>query len=151
MSDTMLLERPSRDIVDIHPDRGSLETLADRYYALLVLNPEDLARELTAIAREEDRAPEGERHAAARRRLAAWLLLHDEDARIIAGAYDDAVAALPESTRARRLEAERDAVLNGMGFADFRRLTFVLPWLRSESGVELLFPEGVPPRRSDAA
>jgi hypothetical protein len=145
MSYAPVLDRPATsDVVELRPEAGAIEALAEQYYDLLALNPEDLHAALARRARAEDTLPDRERAAAAHRRLSAWLALGDEDARILANAYDEALRALPASLAGRRMEAERDAVLNGMRFADFRRLAGILPWLRAEEGLDLLFPGGSP-------
>jgi len=111
------------------------KTLADYYYELLALAPSDLERELREVAEAERALPERMRYAAARARLLAWLDLSREERRILARSFERVMERLPEDLQAARLEAERDAVLNGMTFAQFRELALALGWASQEEMV----------------
>jgi hypothetical protein len=114
---------------------GTLEqrSLADDYYELLALNPDELCRELREIAEAEYALSEQMRYPAVRARLAAWLELSREERRILAKAFERATATMPEGYRTIRREVERAAVMNGMSFDQFRELTLVLDWASTEA------------------
>ena len=114
------------------------DSLAERFYSFLALPDGELERALAHFIRTEDELPAPARYEAALGRLRAWLELDREDARIIARAYDRALAALPSGFAERRLEAERAVIMNGMTFAEFRALADFLPWLRAP---EYLVPD----------
>ncbi len=111
---------------------------AERYQEWLALPTDELramvADELAAEAALD--APE--RRGAALRRLTAWLTMDPEDTRILARVHDEAAAALPADAARARYEAERDAILHGLGFGDFTRLVEMVPWLRSSLGLALM-------------
>jgi hypothetical protein len=107
-------------------------SLADRFYDLLALSTRDLDRALERFVAGEQELAEPERYEAVRDRLCAWLDLDDEDARILAAAFERASAAFPTEYRARRVEAERAVIMNALSFQDFVRLSSILPWLRDE-------------------
>lgn len=107
-------------------------TEADRYYDLLALNASDLERALVAEIEREHAQPEAERYRLALARLTAWLELDHEDARILAAAWERALEAQGESVRRGAVESERGAILNGMSFESFQRLSRILPWLRDD-------------------
>src|SRR5437773_912549 len=67
------------------------ESLADRFYDLLTLPSDDLERTLSRFIRSEDELPDAVRYQAVLGRLRAWLELDNEDARVIAGAYERAI------------------------------------------------------------
>jgi hypothetical protein len=112
--------------------------LHQHYRNLLTLSPEDLAVFACEELAAEVRLPEEQRREAVYRRFCAWLDLEDEEARILARAFDRGAAGLSADLDNRRIEAERDAILNGFGFADFRRLAGLVPWLRAERGLALI-------------
>ena len=117
-----------------HPTRA----LRHRYHDYTALPGRDLigrAREelLDEAALVDDRQRE-----AVYRRLSAWLDLDPEDARIVARAFDDATAALSPDLARHRLEVERDAMLHGFAFADFRRLADFIPWLSTDEGIAVI-------------
>jgi len=109
--------------------------LRNRYHDLLVLSPAALAERAREELLAEGLLPDDRRREAVYRRLCAWLDLDSEDARIIANAYERAGATLPETLVRRRMEHERDAMVNGLTFDEFRRLAEILPWLDSDDGL----------------
>lgn len=119
------------------------QTLVDRYHSLLTKPDAELRDALGAMIRAECALPEGERAAFAHTRLRAWLAMDREDARIIARAYEEAMERFSPAQREQRLAAERDAIMNGLRFAEFRSLCGIVPWLRSEASLQVLFPEHV--------
>lgn len=112
--------------------------LHQHYRTLLALPPAALVVRARQELVGEVRLPEDQRREAAYRRLCAWLDLDPEEARILARAFDQAATELPADLDRRRIEAERDAILNGLGFADFQRLARLLPWLRAERGLAVM-------------
>ncbi len=108
------------------------DTLADRYYDLLALPTDDLDRETARMLQAEHELPAPIRYEATLARLWAWLALDPEDARIIAGSFERATAALPSEYRSRRIESERAVLMNALTYAEFRRLANLLPWLDRE-------------------
>jgi hypothetical protein len=82
--------------------------------------------------RFEHRLAEPERYVAALLRLEAWLDLTEEDARVLASAYDRALDQLPPEYRLGSEAAERAALLNGLSFRDFRALVRIVPRLRED-------------------
>ena len=124
--------RPRRLVVVDRTSPLPFRTEADRYYDLLGLDPTTLERELLAEIQEEHELPERQRTMAVLSRLSAWLELDVEQARILAETWDRVLRSLSEEIRAQALENERAALLNGMSFADFRRLATILPWARQE-------------------
>ncbi|TAJ21742.1 MAG: hypothetical protein EPO65_00810 [Dehalococcoidia bacterium] len=112
--------------------------LHQHYRNLLTLSPDDLDARLREEVAAEVRLPADQRREVAYRRLSAWLDMDGEDARILSRAYDRAATGLSEELSRRRLEAERDAILNGLTFHDFRRLARFVPWLNAEQGVVLM-------------
>jgi len=112
--------------------------LRNRYHDLLALAPATLAERARRELLAEGLLPHDQRREAVYRRLCAWLDLDSEDARIIANAYDRAGATLPETLARRRMEDERDAMVNGLTFDEFRRLADILPWLDSDDGLALM-------------
>jgi hypothetical protein len=110
-------------------------SLADRFYDLLALSTRELDRSLEQFVAQEHELEEPARHIAVRDRLRAWLDLDDEDARIIAGAYERASAGFPPAYHARRVETERAVIMNAFTFDEFLRLASILPWLRDGSAI----------------
>ena len=111
---------------------------AERYQDWLALPTEGLRRLVEDELAGEARLDPRERREAALRRLTAWLELDAEDARILARVHDEAAAALPREAARARCEAERDAILHGLRFDEFTRLTEMVPWLRSSLGLALM-------------
>ena len=106
------------------------ESLAERFYALLSLPDDRLEAALAEFVRAEDELPEPARYEATLARLRAWLELDREDAFVLARAYERATASFTADFAARRIEAERAVIMNGMSFDEFRALAGILPWLR---------------------
>jgi hypothetical protein len=118
--------------------------LVDRYHHLLTRPDTELRDGLARMIRAEQALPEADLHAAAHARLKTWLALDREDARIIARAFDEAMERCSKEQQERRFTAERAAIMNGLRFAEFRALCGIVPWLRSEESLQLLFPEIAP-------
>lgn len=145
-------------ILEQHPAPASVGGLRllphhqvhQHYRNLLALPPADLAVRARQELLAEMRLPDEQRREVVYRRLTAWLDLDKEDAHILARAYDGAAAELPEELQRRRLEAERDAILNGLSFTDFQRLARLLPWLNAEQGLAIM-AEAVDAGQSTAA
>jgi hypothetical protein len=105
---------------------------ADDFYDLLAMSTPTLDRAMRERAAREYALAEPERYEAAHERLAAWLALDDEDARILAAAFDRATGSLPDEYRTQRIETERAVLMNAMTFDEFVRLASMLAWLRDE-------------------
>lgn len=120
------------------PQSPFTDTLAERFYSMLVLDSDTLERALVPFIQAEHELPEPARYEATLARLRAWLELDDEDARVIAGAYERAIAGFPTDYHGRRLEAERAVMMNALTFGEFRRLAGILPWLRSTEWMDAL-------------
>ncbi len=115
--------------------------LIDRY-DLLLNRPDDEMRDaLGQMIRAEFALPEQDRLEFTYSRLRAWLTLDGEDARIIARAFEEAMARCSTAQQQLRLAAERSAMMNGLRFSEFRALCGIVPWLRSEESLRVLFPE----------
>lgn len=112
--------------------------LQQHYSNLLGLAPGALVARAREELAGEAQLPAEQRRETVYRRLSAWLDLDQEEARILGRAFDSAAAELPAELDRRRIEAERDAILNGFGFADFQRLTGLLPWLRAERALAVI-------------
>lgn len=110
----------------------------ERYQEWLALPTDELRRVVATELADEAALDPQERRRAALRRLTAWLELDAEDARILARVHDEAAAALPAEAARARYEAERDAILHGLSFAEFTRLVEMVPWLRSSLGLTLM-------------
>lgn len=115
-----------------------LRAARQHYEDLLALPTGQLRVRAQEELLRENALPEGARRAAAHQRLAAWLDLDPEDARILARVYDEASAALDPEIARGRYEAECDAILHGFRFNQFTRLADFVPWLKSSLGLELL-------------
>ena len=107
-----------------------LDALAGRFYALLTLPNDALERALGRVIQAEHELPEPARYEAALSRVRAWLALDPEDQRVVANAYEHAIAAFPAEYANRRQEAERAVIMNSLTFAQFRTLAGFLPWLQ---------------------
>ena len=118
--------------------------LIERYHHLLTRPDGELRDALASMIRAEQALPEGDRYAVTFARLRAWLAMDREDARIIARAFEEAMERFSPEQREERMAAERAVILNGLRFAEFRALCGIVPWLRSEESLQLLFPEIVP-------
>jgi hypothetical protein len=125
---------PSR--IDRAAPSPASPSLADQFYDLLALSTRHLDRALERFVADEHDLPDAARHKAIRDRLGAWLELDDEDARILAAAFERATNAFPPEYRTQRIETERAVIMNALTFDDFLRLVSILPWLRDESEVE---------------
>jgi hypothetical protein len=112
---------------------GDEQALADRYYELLALGPEELERELAQIASTEHSLPEPLRYGEVRARLLAWLQLSPEDRRILARSFERALGTLPAEVAETRREAERAVVLNSLSYTEFEQLAGVLDWCADEA------------------
>ena len=134
------------DTFVIEPQLTAQGRLAKSYVGLIDLPDGQLQRRLVELIEAEDRLPERERHAAARDRLLAWLELGADQRHLIARAFERALATLPADFAARRREAERAAILNGMRFEEFGELASFVPWISEEaSAATPLVPSGFAP------
>jgi hypothetical protein len=106
---------------------------AEWFEDALVLPDDRLVDALRRHIQAEYDLPADERRRAVAGRLRAWLRLGERAHRLVA-CYEKASAALPFHVERARLEAERDAVMNGLSYAEFRRLAEVVPWLRTWDG-----------------
>ncbi|MGE0227510.1 MAG: hypothetical protein AB7I38_03810 [Dehalococcoidia bacterium] len=109
------------------------ESEAERYYGYLSLSDAQMHTEFRGIIRAEHELPEPLRYECALARLQAWLALTPEDARILARAYEQALASFPEAWVADARDVERGVLLNAFSFDEFRELSSVLPWLQADS------------------
>jgi len=107
-------------------------SLADSFFSYLALPDPQLEAKLRSMIRLEDELPEPDRYEATLARLRAWLELSDEDARIIARGWARALATLPADYGQRAAQAERAVIFNGLTFAEFRRLSDLLPSLATD-------------------
>jgi len=114
---------------DLHDARDHLE-LAAACYGALALPPIALRRAMRSLARRAGAADPDARHEQTLMRLRALLQFDDEQARVLARAFDDAYLDLPDHWREQAREAEFGAMLNGLSPREFQRLTRILPWLR---------------------
>jgi hypothetical protein len=74
--------------------------------------------------------PATERRRRVIERLRNWLELDPESARPIAEAFAAAAAKLDQPDRDEIARAEEDAVMDGLGYAEFRRLAQFVPSLK---------------------
>jgi len=133
-------------ILEQHPAPASVGALRllphhqvhQHYRNLLSLSPADLVARARQDLLAEIRLPDEQRREVVYRRLSAWLDIDGEDARILARAYDRAATDLPEELQRCRLEAEQDAIFNGLSFTDFQRLARLVPWLHAEQGLAIM-------------
>ncbi len=109
----------------------------ERYEGLLALPTRELRQYAAQEIRAELDLPLDAQREAIHARLAAWLEMDAEDARILARIWDEAAAVLPTEDAHRRFEAERDATLHGFRFQDFVRLAEFMPWMRSRLALTL--------------
>jgi hypothetical protein len=109
------------------------QALADEFYSYLALTDGEIEQRFADRIHFEHRLPEPERYMAALLRLEAWLDLAEEDARVLARAYDRALDRLPVEYRLASDAAERAALLNGLSFRDFQALAGIVPRFRDES------------------
>lgn len=113
------------------------EVERQRYEDLLALPTGELRERAAQEIRAELDLPLEAQREAVHARLAAWLELEPENARILARTWDEAAAGLSEDEARRRFEAERDSMLHGFRFQDFTRFAEFMPWLRSEFGLAM--------------
>ena len=125
--------RPAFDTFLIDPQLTAPGDLAESYHCLLGLPDGPLQRRLIELIEAEDRLAERERYRAARDRLLAWLKLGADERHLIARAFERALANLPADFAARRREAERAAIFNGMRFEEFLELASFVPWMSEEA------------------
>lgn len=125
--------------------------LIDRYHHLLTRPDGELCDALATMIRAEQALPEADRYAVTFARLRAWLAMDREDARIIARTFDEAMERFSEEQREQRVATERAVILNGLRFAEFRALCGIVPWLRSEESLQMLFPEIAPDAEHEEA
>src|SRR5690606_38855243 len=92
------------------------DSLAERFYHMLALPSDRLEASLRQMIQAEHELPDAARYPAVLERLRAWLDLDAEDARIIARAWDQAIATFPDAYASRGIEAERAVILNGLSF-----------------------------------
>src|SRR5581483_10595778 len=139
MEQTLTLKRPIR----LHVPAPRLEDEAQRHWFedVLVLPDDRLVEALRRHVQAEYDLPADERRRAVVARLRAWLEI-GERARRLVDCYEKASASLPVHVERARLEAERDAVMNGLSYAEFLRLAEIVPWLRTWGGA---FEGGLPP------
>lgn len=109
----------------------------ERYEEFLALPTAELRAQAAEEIRAELGLSEERQREAIHTRLAAWLEMDPEDARILARVWDDAALELPADDTRRRFEAERDAILHGFRFEDFTRLAGLMPWVQSRYGLEV--------------
>jgi hypothetical protein len=74
--------------------------------------------------------PADERRRCVIGRLRAWLTLETRDARRIANAFADALEGLTPEERHTIRETEEDAVMDGLSYREFERLTGIVPSLQ---------------------
>lgn len=117
----------------IHPSRIDRE----RYEELLALPTDALRARAAEEIRRELALDDDAQREAVHQRLAAWLDLDHEAARIIARVWDEAASQLPPEDARRRFEAERDALLHGFRFDEFTRFADLAPWVTSRLGLEV--------------
>lgn len=109
----------------------------ERYEEFLALPTDELRERAAEEIRAELGLSEDRQREAIHTRLAAWLEMDPEDARILARVWDDAAFELPADDTRRRFEAECDAILHGFRFEDFTRLADLMPWVQSRYGLEV--------------
>ena len=106
------------------------EGLLSKQRAMAVLpEPELRDAALRALRYELDLPPDDRRRRIIGR-LRAWLLLDTPDARRIANAFSDALATLTPEERHTIRETEEDAVMDGLSYREFERLTAIVPSLQ---------------------
>lgn len=115
------------------------EALA-RYAWLSTLPPPQLRREAGRILRCELDVPVGAMRRRVLARLRCLLALPAADATRIAAAFQDARRELEPTEQDVLLEAERDAALDGMSYADYLRLSSLAPWLGEGLSCEPVAP-----------
>jgi hypothetical protein len=74
--------------------------------------------------------PADERRRRVINRLRSWLLLEAADARRIATAFDAALDEMEPEERQILRDTEEDAVMDGLSYHEFQRLSKVMPSLR---------------------
>ena len=112
--------------------------LASALYDATALPPIELRRVLRGLARREGGATTALAHEMASRRLRALLNLDDEEARVIARAFEDAFVDLPIGWRERNREIEFAVIKNALHLREFGQLVRVLPWLRETESAQWL-------------
>ncbi|MCK9494512.1 MAG: hypothetical protein M0R75_03315 [Dehalococcoidia bacterium] len=126
--------KPARTTPQIHVIRGA-DIERERYEELLALPVADLRVRAAEAIRDELALDDDRLREAVRTRLATWVELDPEDARILARAWDQAAGALSPGEARRRIEAEANAMLHGFNFEDFTRLARLAPWTTSHLGL----------------
>ena len=113
---------------------GEIGTVDERQIArqrlLLGLPDAALLGEIGRILRYELDLPADERRRAVIGRLRAWLAMDVKDARHIANAFDVALSHLEPADRHTIRETEEDAIMDGLSYREFERLTGFMPSLQ---------------------
>ena len=91
---------------------------------------ERLLPEAIRILRYELDLPAYDRRREAVRRLRAWLQLPPTAANRLAVAFDEAAKSLDPVEREELRQTEQEAVMDGLSYAEFRRLADIVPSLR---------------------
>jgi hypothetical protein len=124
---------PRRQIkLHIPRPKPDAESQAAWFADALALPDDRLVETLRRHIEAEYELEPGRRREAVLGRLRAWLRLGVAAHRLVA-AYEKATSSLPRRYEMARLDAERDAVMNGMAYDEFRRLAEIVPWLRTWS------------------
>jgi len=123
---SQLLDRPSQlDTFSLTPD----ERLVERYKRLTRAGLDTMRDEALRTARYELDLPLDERRRKVAQRLRSWLALPSEEARPLVSAVKDAYRQLDLSERLDLMDAEHDAALKGLTFAEAQRIAKLVPWL----------------------
>jgi hypothetical protein len=106
------------------------DQLSSRFKSLAQLAHPELTREVHRLVAIELDLPEDARRRRIIRRFQAWLELKGNDLARVADVFHQAVTTLSTDDQELIEDAERNALLDGLSYADFRRLADSISYIR---------------------
>ena len=123
MSTTSYASPATVEAPELHTDAAS------PYQRLSDLPVELMLPEALKLLRYELDLPVFERRRHVVERMRSWLQLSPAEARRLAAGFADAAAVLDPAEREELRQTEEDAVMDGLSYAEFRRLAAFVPSL----------------------